>query len=47
MKATDPLSSGPSASLVEDEDTLEEIESDHDAPEPATEADIQTEYFCD
>jgi hypothetical protein len=45
MKA-DPPCPGPSASLVENEETPEGKEGDLDTPEPAAERDIQIEYSC-
>jgi len=39
-----PHSTGPSAYLIECEETPENTEGDHDAPEPANEGDIQMEY---
>jgi hypothetical protein len=49
MKTPDPQSPGPSASLVEIEDTPENTQEDTDAPEPAAEggANIQMEYSSD
>ena len=43
---TDPQYCGPSASLVETEETPESEEGDLDTPEPAAERDIQIEYNC-
>jgi len=49
MKTRDPQSPGPSESLAETAETVEN-KGDSDMPEPAAEGDIQTEhsfdYFC-
>jgi hypothetical protein len=47
MKTSDAQSSGASASLVDTEETLHKIERGPDAPELATEGDIQIEHFSD
>jgi hypothetical protein len=41
MKTPDSQSPGPSASLVQTEETPENIEGDPDTPEPASEVDIR------
>jgi hypothetical protein len=46
-KTHDPQCPGPSASLVETEETPESKEGDRGAPEPAAEGDIQIEYTAD
>jgi len=43
---TDRQCPGPSASLVETEESPESKEGDLDTPEPAAERDIQIEYTC-
>ena len=43
---TDRQCPGPSASLVENEESPESKERDLDTPEPAAERDIQIEYTC-
>jgi hypothetical protein len=47
MKTPDPQSPGPSASLVEIEETPQNTERDPDAPKPAAEGDIQMEDTSD
>ena len=47
MKTRDPQSPGPSESLAETGETVENKEADPDMPEPAAEGDIQTEYTFD
>jgi hypothetical protein len=42
-----PHSPGPSAYLIEFEETPQNTEGDHDTPEPADEGDIQMEYSSD
>ena len=44
MKTPDPQFPGPSACLVETEETPENTQRDSDAPEPAAEGEIQMEY---
>lgn len=44
MKMPDLQHPGPSASMVETEETPESTEKDPDAPEPAAEGDIQTNW---
>jgi hypothetical protein len=50
MKTRDPQSPGPSESVAETAETVENKEGDPDVPEPAAEGHIQTEhsfdYFC-
>jgi hypothetical protein len=41
------VSPGPSASLVETEETSENIKGDPGAPEPAAEGDIRMQYSSD
>ena len=38
---------GPSAYLIDSEETPENTKGDHEAPEPADEGDIQMEYSSD
>jgi hypothetical protein len=47
IKTSDTQSSGASASLIDSEETLQKIERGPDAPELATEGDIQIEHFSD
>ena len=47
MKIHDPQYPGPSAPLLETEDTPEKIERDPDILEPAAEGDIQVENSLD
>lgn len=47
MKIHDPQYPGPSASLLETEETPEKRERDSDVPEPAALGDNQVENSCD
>jgi hypothetical protein len=47
MKIPDPQSPGPSASLVQTEETAENTEGVPYVPEPVAEGDIQMEYSSD
>jgi hypothetical protein len=47
MKTPDAQSPGPSAILVDTEETPENTQGDPDAPEPAAEGYIQMEYSAD
>jgi hypothetical protein len=47
ITTSDPQSPGPSLSQVETEETPVNIEGNPDDPEPASEADVQIEFFSD
>ena len=47
VKTPDPLCPGPLQSLVETEETPENMEGDPDASAPAAEGDMQMEYSSD
>jgi hypothetical protein len=47
VASPDPFSPGPSAFLVDNEETQEKTERDPDAPSCAVDGDIQLEYSSD